>query len=124
MIRGDACGAVRKESGYTMPYVLIKPWTHGRLGWHTTFQDIDRLEGTGTLNARNEGMSYYDAPTSGVSLKYPVATGDTVLVKCAISYTSAENALANLDSELTHWELDQACADSRAEWNRIWGASK
>ena len=92
-------------------------------GWDGTqrFQDTDRLKGTGTLNARNEGMSYYDAPTSGVSLKYPVATGDTVLVKCAISYTSAENALANLDSELTHWNFDQACADSRAEWNRYLG---
>ena len=74
------------ESGYTAHSFPTETSAYKAMdcmdGWDGTqrFQDIDRLEGTGTLNARDEGMSYYDAPTSGVSLKYPVATGDTVLV--------------------------------------------
>lgn len=83
--------------------------------------DIRELKGTGRAVPRNGGMSYYDAPTSGVSARYTMQTGDALQVKCAVSYTSVENARRNLDSEITHWDFDKACADSRAEWNEYLG---
>lgn len=92
-------------------------------GWdgEKTYRDIDRLQGTGKLIARNPGMSYYDAQTTGVSVTHNVQTGDTILVKCAISYTSRENAIANLDSELTHWDFEKARNAAREEWNSYLG---
>lgn len=92
-------------------------------GWDgaKTYTDIRELQGTGEATPRNQGMSYYDAPPAGISAQYQVNTGETLQVKCAISYTSIENARLNLESEIQDWDFDQACADSRAEWNEYLG---
>ncbi len=42
-----------------------------------------------------------------------------VLMKAAISYTSAENARANMDGELVGWNFDKVVEDSRNEWNEM-----
>lgn len=101
---------------YEKPMLRMDGWDDAQ-----SYTDIRELKGTGKATPRNEGMSYYEAPTSGVSARYRVQTGESVLVKCAISYTSLENARLNLDSEITHWDFDKACADSRAEWNEYLG---
>ncbi len=88
-------------------------------GWDgdKTSSGVTNHRGTGTLTARNDWMTYYDAPIAGVSVSRGVTTGETVLVKCAVSYTSVDNAVGNLDSEIQHWDFDKAVADARAEWN-------
>lgn len=83
--------------------------------------DISTLKGTGKAVPRNEGMTYYDAPTAGVSATYTMRTGDYLQVKCAISYTSIENARKNLRSEIDHWDFDRASRESRKEWNDYLG---
>ena len=93
-------------------------------GWDVNdrMTNISSLQGRGKAVARNSGMSYYDAPTSGVSAVYEqMETGSYLQVKCAVSYTSVENARKNLHSELTHWNFKQACDDARSIWNDYLG---
>ncbi len=40
-----------------------------------------------------------------------------ILMKAAISYTSAENAGLNLTSELEHWDFEKTVAESKKEWS-------
>ena len=58
---------------------------------------------------------------AGVSLAYDVAAGDEVKVKIGISYTSIENARANLQAECAHWDFDQVRRDARRQWNQWLG---
>lgn len=44
-----------------------------------------------------------------------------VLMKASISYTSAENAKNNMDTELPHWNFDQVVEESKTEWNDLLG---
>lgn len=92
-------------------------------GWdnETAYRDIQKLEATGGAVPRNQGMSYYDAPSSGVSAQYKLENGETVQLKVAVSYTSVENARMNLESEATHWNFNQLRKESRAEWNDYLG---
>ena len=92
-------------------------------GWDDTrfYEQIDSLLGTGKAKARHTGMSYYDAPSSGVRMNIPVRTGDEIQIKCAVSYTSVENAWANLHSEIQHWDFEKACRDARQVWNDYLG---
>lgn len=71
--------------------------------------------------ARNEGMSYHDAPSAGLMALFDVKAGEPLLVKMAISYTSLDNARANLAAESTSWDFDSMCRDSRREWNEWLG---
>lgn len=93
-------------------------------GWDSKHKlsDIDELNGTPEKIARNSGdMSYYDAPTTGVSAQYQVKAGETVQMKVAISYTSIENARLNLESEARHWDFNKLRAASQNEWNEMLG---
>lgn len=100
---------------FEKPIEQINTWDGVHFFPHTT-----QLKSTGQLTPRIP-HGYYDAPTAGISAGYQVKTGDIIQVKCAISYTSIENACANLDSELTHWNFTKACTDSRNEWNNYLG---
>lgn len=42
-----------------------------------------------------------------------------VKMKAAISYTSAENAKANLQGELAHWDFEAVASDAYSEWNSM-----
>lgn len=44
-----------------------------------------------------------------------------VLMKVGISYTSVENAKANMNAELSHWDFEKVVADSKKEWNEMLG---
>lgn len=92
-------------------------------GWdgEEHFKDVDHLEGMSGSTPKNEGQSYHDAPTAGVSAKYNVGTGDQINVKFAVSYTSLENARNNLAQEGDHWNFDQVRKESREEWNNWLG---
>ncbi|HOI48250.1 MAG TPA: GH92 family glycosyl hydrolase, partial [Prolixibacteraceae bacterium] len=41
-----------------------------------------------------------------------------VLVKVGISPVSEENALANVEAEIPHWEFDRVVREAREKWNR------
>ncbi len=40
-----------------------------------------------------------------------------LLMKVGISYVNEEQALLNLDTELTHWDFDKIVSESQHEWN-------
>ncbi|GAB4018389.1 GH92 family glycosyl hydrolase [Spirosoma koreense] len=44
--------------------------------------------------------------------------GEKVKLKMAISPVSQENALANMQAEIPHWNFDQVKARAQADWNR------
>ncbi|MGS2738472.1 GH92 family glycosyl hydrolase [Sinomicrobium sp. M5D2P17] len=48
----------------------------------------------------------------------------TVLMKVALSYTSAENAANNLQKELPHWNFNRVVEDSKDEWDGLLGRIK
>lgn len=62
--------------------------------------------------------------TTGNYLVKVDSKGSQTLMKAAISYTSIENAKANLEGELNHWDFDRVVADSRSEWNEMLGRIK
>lgn len=93
-------------------------------GWdgRQELTDITSLAGTSEKTAKNSGsMSYYDAPTTGVSAQYHVKAGETVQMKVAVSFTSIENARQNLESESRHWNFDELRNTSQKEWNEMLG---
>jgi predicted alpha-1,2-mannosidase len=93
-------------------------------GWDSKheFSDISEVKGTTEKTARSSGdMSYYDAPTTGVSAQYRVKAGETVQMKVAVSYTSIDNARLNLNSEARHWNFDELRSTSQKEWNEMLG---
>ncbi len=81
--------------------------------------NINSLEAEDTSTSRrDEGWSYHDAPTAGVSVHYNVKKGDELKVKISISYTSIENAWKNMESECDHWDFEKVREDARSEWNQ------
>lgn len=90
-------------------------------GWDDTvsFADIDSIRTKdGTTPRVSSGWSYHDAPSGGVSARYNVRSGDTLLMKMSISYVSCDNARENMAAECDHWDFDRVRSDSRDEWNR------
>lgn len=59
---------------------------------------------------------------SGVSIKgvisFATQAGDQVTVKVGISPVSSENAFANIQSELPHWNFNRVAAEADAAWNQ------
>jgi len=85
------------------------------------FSNIEELQGTKESTPRNSGMSYSDAPTSGVSAIYKVQPGEQIQVKMAISYVSIANAKENLEKDCNHWNFDKVRKNSQDEWNQWLG---
>lgn len=83
--------------------------------------NVTGLHATDRSVARNEGMSYHDAPTAGLNAVFDVKAGESVCVKMAISYTSIENASLNLATESPGWDFDEVAKSSQAEWNEWLG---
>ena len=52
------------------------------------------------------------------------AKGKEVLMKVGISYTSIENAKANVEAELSHWDFEKIVSNSKEEWNNVLGRIK
>jgi len=102
---------------FEKPFERLNGWD----GKHE-FSDISEVKGTTEKTARSSGdMSYYDAPTTGVSAQYRVKAGETVQMKVAVSYTSIDNARLNLNSEARHWNFDELRSTSQKEWNEMLG---
>ena len=84
--------------------------------------NIESLEAENVSTPRlQEGWSYHEAPTAGVSAHFAVKKGDEIKVKFSVSFTSIENARQNLNAECNHWDFDLVRNDARAEWNEWLG---
>lgn len=63
--------------------------------------------------------------TSPSTLNRVVHFGDALKeplkMKVAISYTSVDNAILNLNKELNHWSFKSVVDDSKTEWNNLLG---
>ncbi|UGU15651.1 GH92 family glycosyl hydrolase [Sinomicrobium kalidii] len=46
-------------------------------------------------------------------------SGEAVLMKAGLSYTSTENAANNIQSELPHWDFNRVIEDSKDEWDGL-----
>jgi predicted alpha-1,2-mannosidase len=100
-----------------------KPF-EGLDGWvdQDKFSDITSITGKpGSTPKLKEGISYHDAPTTGISARYSVKAGDQIQVKFAVSYTSIENARNNLSTDCNHWDFNKVRQNSRDEWNQWLG---
>ena len=69
----------------------------------------NKISASDSITNRNEGMTYADAPSSGLLAKFTVKAGEPLLVRCAISYTSVENAKNNLAKECPTFDFDSPC---------------
>jgi predicted alpha-1,2-mannosidase len=63
-------------------------------------------------------------PETGNYLVFTDEKNRNVLMKASISYTSAENARINMDSELDHWDFQKVVDESKEEWNTFLGRIK
>lgn len=58
---------------------------------------------------------------AGMILDFGPLPGKNVLFKVALSYTSVENAIENMDIELPHWNFDEVHMETRNIWNEMLG---
>ncbi len=65
--------------------------------------------------------SLYRDPASGNYLIVLPRGSREVKMKVAVSYTSYENARANLETELPGWNFEETVAASKEEWNGLLG---
>lgn len=56
-------------------------------------------------------------PDIGAYAKFDVKDGDVILAKVGTSFTSIEEARANLDAEIPHWEFEKTKSDLEKTWN-------
>ncbi|HKK18221.1 MAG TPA: GH92 family glycosyl hydrolase [Opitutales bacterium] len=80
----------------------------------TAFGGWEKNGKTKSLVSEKEEISGRD---SGAYARFDMTTGEPLLMKVAISYTSIEGARRNLDAELRHWDFDKVVRESRNEWN-------
>ena len=65
----------------------------------------------GTINS-------FEGSNGGVYLKFSTPLKKQLLMKVGISYVSAEQAKANIQAELPHWNFDLVVHESAREWNQ------
>lgn len=56
-------------------------------------------------------------PDIGAYAKFDVSEKDFILAKVGTSFTSIEEARANLDAEIPHWDFEKTKAESEKTWN-------
>lgn len=94
------------------PIAQMKGWTDGG-----ALAATDKIAAADKIVNRNEGMTYADAPSSGLAATFSLHKGEPLLVRCAVSYTSIENAKNNLKKDCPHWDFDLMRKQSQDEWN-------
>jgi len=57
-----------------------------------------------------------EGPDSGVIVSFDNSS-DELLMKVGISYVNSEQAMLNLETELSHWDFEKVMEESYAEWN-------
>lgn len=62
-----------------------------------------------------------DAGTGNFLITFDLPADRQLLMKVAISYTSADHAALNMSEELAHWDFDKTVTESFDEWNQMLG---
>ncbi|WP_201300926.1 GH92 family glycosyl hydrolase [Sunxiuqinia indica] len=62
-----------------------------------------------------------DEETKNFLVSLDLSGSKELLMKVAISYTSADNAAENLQAEIPEWDFDGIVQDSKNEWNKMLG---
>lgn len=101
---------------FDRPFSRLDAWEGTKIT-----HDVKQLHATDRSTARNDGMSYHDAPTAGLDARFKVTAGEPVSLKIAVSYVSMENAALNLRSEAPGWDFNAARASAENEWNEWLG---
>lgn len=94
------------------PIEKMKGWVDGG-----SVEAIDKIAASDKIVNRNEGMTYADAASSGLLAQFGMKAGEPLLVRCAVSYTSLENAKNNLRKDCPTWDFDLLRKQSQDEWN-------
>lgn len=63
-------------------------------------------------------------PDIGAYAEFNIGENDVVLAKVGTSFTSIEEARANLDAEIPHWDFDQTKAETEQVWNETFSSVK
>lgn len=98
------------------PYMHLDSWAGESMS-----HDVDGLAVDVESVARNDGMSYHDAQSAGLNVRFPVKAGEPVVVKMAISYVGVENARNNMAAEAGGLGFDEIRTLSTNEWNEWLG---
>lgn len=101
---------------FNRPFTRLDSWDS-----ETVNRNITSFHSTGKSVARNEGMSYHDAPTAGVAPVFDLKKGEELLMKVAISYVSTDNARLNLKEENPGWDFEATCHAAYQVWNEWLG---
>ena len=94
------------------PIQQMKGWEDGG-----SVKAVNHIAASDKIVNRNEGMTYADAPSSGLLAQFDMKSGEPLLVRCAVSYTSLENAKNNLKQECPTFDFESLRAQSQQEWN-------
>ena len=80
----------------------------------------DRVSTFHVGGSRSEGASV-SGPGSVLSLDYDLSGGDQVVVRLGLSYTSVENAKANLEAEARRLDFNTAAKRAHRSWKQSLG---
>lgn len=105
-------GKLNKVDAKTLSGSLVNAPTRRRPRNSTVFFYVKLNQEVAGITAGEEGRFLVNLTNS---------SADPVIMKVAISYTSIENAKANMEAELPDWDFEKVVADSRNEWNSMLG---
>ena len=112
---GNVNGSLKKIGDNTLLGELEMAPTHRR---PKPFKLFFRVEFNSVIESITQD------PETGNYVVFTDKNTPDVLMKAAISYTSAENASINMDSELNHWDFQKVVGESKEEWNDFLGRIK
>lgn len=95
------------------PIQSMKGWEDGK-----AVKETESIAASDKIVNRNDGMTYADAESSGLMAQFAMKAGEQLMVRCAISYTSLDNAKNNLKAECPSWDFDALRRQSQDEWNQ------
>ncbi|MFT3682182.1 MAG: GH92 family glycosyl hydrolase [Ferruginibacter sp.] len=81
------------------------------------FKSLSAWEGNKIKNDINEA----GGDSLRIGAEYDLSKGETLQMKIGLSYTTVENARANLEQECKHWDFDKVKNDAHKTWNEWLG---
>ena len=74
-----------------------------------------------TVGGERKESSVAEGPGAVLSLDYRLGEGDCVVIQLGLSYTSVENAKANLEAEARQLDFNKAAKRAHTAWNQALG---
>ena len=108
--------------GYNPAHRIYQGWgqSAGFSGYFVAHFDDPIIEaGTwnGDIAQENTLEAIGDSSSVGAYARFDIAPGDTVRVRIGTSFTSIDQARANLEEEIPNWNLEAVSMASRDAWN-------